>query len=90
MSTQGAARRWDLVGRLRTTVDAIEHLLGGLGTSVLAAAAVLWTAVVALTCLIGVGVFLLPTIPRVVRAVADRERGRLSRWGPEIIGPVIG
>lgn len=87
MSTQGAARRWDLVGRLRTTVDAIEHLLGGLGTSVLAAAAVLWTAVVALTCLIGVGVFLLPTIPRVVRAVADRERGRLSRWGPEIIGP---
>jgi signal transduction histidine kinase len=79
--------RWDLVGRLRTTVDAVEHLVGGLGTSVLAAAALLWSAAVALTCLIGVGVFLLPTIPRVVRAVAERERGRLSRWGPEIIGP---
>jgi signal transduction histidine kinase len=79
--------RWDLVGRLRTTVDAIEHLVGGLATAVLAAAALLWAAVAALTCVVGVGVILLRTTPRVVRAVADRERGRLSRWGPEIIGP---
>jgi signal transduction histidine kinase len=89
VSTQeaaGATRRWDLVGRLRTMVDAIEHLVGGAGTAVLAAAALLWTVLVAATCLIGVGLFLLPTVPRVVRAVADRERGRLSRWGPEIIG----
>jgi signal transduction histidine kinase len=68
-------------------VDAVEHLVGGLGTSVLAVAGLLWSAAVVLTCLVGVGVYLLPTIPRVVRAIADRERGRLSRWGPEIIGP---
>ncbi|HEX6353174.1 sensor histidine kinase [Actinophytocola sp.] len=81
------ARRWDVVGRLRTTVDAIEHLVGGLGTAVLALAALLWTAVTAVSCLVGVGVFLLPTVPRVVRAVADRERGRLSRWDGEVVGP---
>jgi signal transduction histidine kinase len=81
------ARRWDVVGRLRTTVDGIEHLVGGLGTAVLALAALLWTAVTAVACLVGVGVFLLPTVPRVVRAVADRERGRLSRWDGGIVGP---
>jgi signal transduction histidine kinase len=75
------------VARLRTTVDAIERLFGGLTTSVLAIAALVWLAVTALTCLIGVGLLLLPTVPRVLRAVADRERGRLSRWGPEIISP---
>ena len=86
MSTQ-EARRWDLVGRLRTTVDAIERLFGGLTTSLLAIAALVWLAVTAATCLVGVGLLLLPTVPRVLRAVADRERGRLSRWGPEIISP---
>lgn len=86
MSTQ-EARRWDLVGRLRTTVDAIERLFGGLTTSLLAIAALVWLAVAAVTCLVGVGLLLLPTVPRVLRAVADRERGRLSRWGPEIISP---
>ena len=80
-------RRFDLVARLRATVDAMEHIVGGMVTTLLAIAALLWTAVVALTCLVGVGVPLLPTIPRVLRAAADRERGRLSRWGPEIIGP---
>jgi signal transduction histidine kinase len=79
--------RWDVVGRLRTTVDALEHLVGGLGTAVLALAALLWTVVTAVACLVGIGVFLLPTVPMVVRAVADRERARLSRWGGEIVGP---
>jgi len=86
VSTQ-EARRWDLVGRLRTTVDAIERLFGGLTTSLLAIAALVWLAVTAATCLVGMGLLLLPTVPRVLRAVADRERGRLSRWGPEIISP---
>ncbi|TDV52053.1 sensor histidine kinase [Actinophytocola oryzae] len=82
-----ALKRWDLVARLRTTVDAIEHIVGGLGTAVLAVAAVLWMVIAAVTCVGGVGFALLPTIPRVIRAVAQRERGRLSRWTPEIIGP---
>jgi signal transduction histidine kinase len=80
-------RRWDLAGRLRATVDAMEHIVGGMVTTLLSMAALLWAVMVALTCLVGVGVPLLPTIPRVLRAAADRERGRLSRWGPEVIGP---
>jgi hypothetical protein len=35
---------------------------------------------------LAIGLVLAPTVPRIVRAVADRERARLSRWGPEIIG----
>jgi signal transduction histidine kinase len=66
----------------------MEHVVGGLGTSVLAVAALLWIALTALTCLVGIGLALVPTIPRVARAVAQRERGRLSRWGPEILDPI--
>jgi signal transduction histidine kinase len=76
-----------LVARLRATVDSIEHLVGGMVTSVLAVAALMWIALTGVLCVVGVGFLLLPTIPRVVRAVAQRERGRLSRWGPEIIDP---
>jgi signal transduction histidine kinase len=73
--------------RARAVLHALEHLVGGLGTALLAFAAMVWLIVVALTCLVGVGLLLVPTVPRVVRAVAERERARLSRWGPEIIGP---
>jgi signal transduction histidine kinase len=66
-------------------VDSIEHLVGGIATGLLALAALLWIVLTGLLCVVGVGLLLLPTIPRVVRAVAQRERGRLSRWGPEII-----
>jgi signal transduction histidine kinase len=75
------------VARARAVLDALEHLVGGLGTAILALAALLWLVLVALTCVVGVGLLLAPTVPRVVRAVAERERARLSRWGPEIIGP---
>jgi signal transduction histidine kinase len=68
-------------------VDSIEHLVGGMATGVLAFAALMWLVLTAALCVVGVGLLLLPTIPRVVRAVAQRERGRLSRWGPEIIDP---
>lgn len=81
------ARRWDVRIRGRALLDALEHLVGGMGTGILALAALLWLALVALTSLVGVGLFLAPTVPRVLRVVAERERGRLSRWGPEIIGP---
>lgn len=85
--SSGHARRWDVVARARTILDALEHLVGGLGTAILALVALLWLVAVALACLIGVGLLLAPTALRVVRAIADRERARLSRWGPEIIGP---
>jgi signal transduction histidine kinase len=41
---------------------------------------------VGLSCAAGVGFLLVPSALRMVRAVADRERARLSRWGPEVIG----
>ncbi|WP_440065525.1 sensor histidine kinase [Streptosporangium sp. OZ121] len=80
-------RRWDVFARARTTLDAFEHLVGGLGTTVLALVALLLVAATALACLVGVGLLLVPATLRALRAVADRERARLSRWGPEIIGP---
>ncbi|CAM5416100.1 sensor histidine kinase [Streptomyces hirsutus] len=76
-----------VAARARVALDALEHLVGGLGTGILALVALLWLAVTAVACLVGVGLFLLPSALHAVRAVADRERARLSRWGPEIIGP---
>lgn len=74
------ARAW-------ATLDALEHLVGGMGTGLLALLATLWLVLTAAACLVGVGLWLLPSALHAVRAVADRERTRLSRWGPEIIGP---
>ncbi|WP_043718359.1 sensor domain-containing protein [Kutzneria sp. 744] len=76
-----------VVGRARAVLDALEHLAGGLGTALFAVAVLAWLLVTVALCLVGVGFLLLPTALRMVRAVADRERARLSRWGPEIIGP---
>ncbi|MEV4455209.1 sensor histidine kinase [Microbispora sp. NPDC049633] len=81
--------RKGVAARARGLFDAFEHLVGGLGTALLALAGLLWLVLVALTCVIGLGLLLAPTVPRVVRSVAERERNRLSRWGPEIpnLGP---
>ncbi|MGY0066953.1 sensor histidine kinase [Streptomyces sp. QTS137] len=73
--------------RTRVALDALEHLVSGFGTGILALVVLLWLAVTAVSCLVGVGLVLLPSALHAVRAVADRERARLSRWGPEIIGP---
>jgi signal transduction histidine kinase len=73
--------------RLRAAVDALERIVGGLGTALLALATLVWVAVVAAFCVVGVGLLLVPTVFRVARAVADRERARLTRWGPAVIGP---
>lgn len=73
--------------RARATLDALEHLVGGMGTGLLALLATLWLVLTAAACLAGVGLWLLPSALHAVRAVADRERTRLSRWGPEVIGP---
>ncbi|WP_262403298.1 sensor histidine kinase [Actinomadura sp. CNU-125] len=79
----GRARRGPVVRRARAVFDAVEHLAGGVGTAVLALAALAWIIIVALLCLVGVGLLLARTVPRVVRIVAERERGRLTRWGPD-------
>jgi signal transduction histidine kinase len=76
-----------LARRARTALDALEHLVGGLGTAILAVAALVWTAAVAVLCVLGVGLLLVPATGRIVHSVADRERARLSRWGAEVISP---
>ena len=73
--------------RARHAVDALEHLVGGLGTSVLALAGLCWLLAVLILSLVGAGLPLIPGALRIVRAIADRERGRLTRWGPAVLGP---
>ena len=82
-----AGRSWWSPGVLgRAALDALDHIVGGLGTAVLAWIALLWLLFAVVFCVIGVGVPLLPSALRLVRVVADRERARLSRWGPEMLG----
>lgn len=69
------------------TLLAFRQLAGGLGTALRALAVLILGALVAATSLIGIGVLLIPVFLRAVHAVADRERIRLSRWGPEIVAP---
>ncbi|MFI6074164.1 sensor histidine kinase [Actinoplanes sp. NPDC051343] len=76
-----------LRARVRVSVDALEHLVGGLGTSVLALGVLLWVLVVAVASLAGIGLPLAQPALGGVRSVADRERGRLTRWGPPVLGP---
>ncbi|MDF5759010.1 sensor histidine kinase [Spongiactinospora sp. TRM90649] len=78
-------RRGEVLALGRVTLDALEHVVGGIGTAVLALVALLAVAVTGLACLIGVGLPLVPATLRGVRAVADRERARLSRWDAEEI-----
>ncbi|SDG21367.1 Signal transduction histidine kinase [Sinosporangium album] len=81
------AVRSDVYARGRATLDALERLVGGCGTGIVAMIALLLLAATALLCLIGVGLLLVPAALRELRAVADRERARLSRWGPGLVGP---
>jgi signal transduction histidine kinase len=76
-----------LRARVRVSVDALEHLVGGLGTAVLALGAFLWTLFVALASPTGLFLPLAHPVLRGVRSVADRERGRLTRWGSAVLGP---
>lgn len=71
----------------RGMLEALERLAGGLGTAVLAVFAFAAVLVTAVLCLAGVGVVIAPYTARLLRAVADRERARLSRWGEEIFSP---
>ncbi|QQM41588.1 sensor histidine kinase [Streptomyces liliifuscus] len=66
---------------------ALGQLIGGLGTAMLALAVLVWLAVAAVTSVVGVGLLMAPAALRVLHSLADRERHRLARWGPEIIAP---
>ena len=72
--------------RVRRSLGALERLAGGLATAVMALLALLALIVTALTSLVGVGLPLAPAVLKLVRAVADRERDRLSRTGEELLG----
>lgn len=66
---------------------ALEQLAGGLATSVLALLVLAWLLLGVLTVPLGVGVLLTPVALSAAHALAHRERERLGRWGPEIVGP---
>ncbi|MFC8679432.1 sensor histidine kinase [Streptomyces griseorubiginosus] len=62
-----------VVGTATTAAAALGQLVSGLGTAALAPFVLLWLA--------------LPQGVRVLHALADMERARLTRWGPEVIAP---
>ncbi|MGI3785049.1 MAG: sensor histidine kinase [Janthinobacterium lividum] len=64
---------------LRAAVDALEQILAGLATGVLALLLLVVVLAVAALCLVGVGLVLAPGTLRLLRACADRERARVSR-----------
>lgn len=80
-------RREIVVQALRTSGAALGQLVGGLGTAATALGVLVLVAVAAVTAPIGVGLLLAPAVVRALHALADRERKRLSRWGPEIVAP---
>lgn len=87
MPTLQQPREPSWAGRSRAALDALEHLVNGVSTSVLALITLVCTAVVAALCLAGVGLLFAPVVLRMVHVVADRERTRLTRWGPDVISP---
>jgi signal transduction histidine kinase len=66
---------------------ALEQLPGALGTALLAVGVLLFGLLVAVTSVVGVGLLAVPAVLRGLHAVADRERARLGRWGPEVVAP---
>ena len=71
----------------RNAWAAVEQLAGALGTATVAIVVLLALAAGAAACVVGVGFLLLPVALRALHAVADRERSRISRWGPELLPP---
>ncbi len=87
MATAGEPTPRPWTARVRAALDALEHLVGGIGTSVLALLVLLGVAVVAVLSLVGVGLLLARPMLRIVHAVADRERIRLTAMKPDVISP---
>jgi signal transduction histidine kinase len=70
-----------------STLRALRELLIGFGTAALALGTLAWLLAVAVTSLIGIGLPLVPFALRALHAVAEVERKRLSRRGPEVLSP---
>lgn len=68
----------------------LEWLAGGLITALAALVTLIVVCVVGALSLIGVGIPLIPSVLRMVRSVADRERQRLNRWGDQMVPPYDG
>ncbi|MGW0760985.1 sensor histidine kinase [Streptomyces sp. NPDC002814] len=75
------------VRAVRAAGSALEQLSGGLGTAAVALAVLLWLLFATVTVPLGVGLLMAPQVLRALHSLADRERERLGRWGPEVIGP---
>ena len=74
-------------GRVRASVDALEHLVGGLGTAIAGAGRAALGGDRGGDLPGRDGAAGGPGALRAVRSVADRERARLSRWGEPIPTP---
>ncbi|GAA3456667.1 sensor histidine kinase [Dactylosporangium matsuzakiense] len=72
--------------RGRAALDALARLVGGLATAMLAFIALLTCVVTLLASAAGIGLVVAPFAVQLLRLVADRERDRLSRTGPELLG----
>ncbi|MFG1948204.1 sensor histidine kinase [Nonomuraea sp. NPDC048826] len=72
---------------MRNAVEALDRLAGGLGTAVLAFATVACWVIAGTAALFWVGLPLIPSVLSVTRAVADKERARLGRWGEPVLTP---
>ncbi|OOC56250.1 MULTISPECIES: sensor histidine kinase [Nocardiopsis] len=77
-----------VVSGLNNVFLSLERLAGGLVTALMALFALTLLGAVLLASLLGVGLLFLPAALRLLRAVANRERHRLSRWGAPIPSPV--
>ncbi|PRX46917.1 histidine kinase [Prauserella shujinwangii] len=73
--------------RARSAFASLEHLVAGLGSAVLALGTLTCLLVVAVLSVVGVGLLLAPSVLRLVHLVAEQERARLSRWGPDVVSP---
>ncbi|MCY9782522.1 sensor domain-containing protein [Nocardiopsis sp. EMB25] len=76
-----------VVTGLNNVFLSLERLAGGLITALMALFALAVLGVVLLTSPLGVGLLLLPSALRLLRTVANRERHRLTRWGPPVPSP---
>ncbi|MEU9186490.1 sensor domain-containing protein [Streptomyces sp. NPDC048484] len=79
--------RATVVRAANEAVAALGELVGGLGTALLALVVLIWSAVTAVTSLVGVGLLMAPALLRALHALAGRERHRLGRRGPEVFAP---
>ncbi|MFJ3594877.1 sensor domain-containing protein, partial [Streptomyces sp. NPDC090133] len=82
-----AGRRDTVVSALSAALAALQQLIGGFGTALLALLVLASLVVTALTCLVGLGLLLAPVTLRTLHAVVGRERDRLARHGLEIVAP---